>query len=92
MMDEFILGSPSALYILTRNLALCLAVVTPTGTSRLLQEYIINADTKSLYIRLDIVLISLTLGWDLDSVSLGNYTDITFQVALGSSAGVIRVG
>ena len=35
MMDEFILGSPSALYTLTINLALCLELVTPTGTRRL---------------------------------------------------------
>ena len=34
IMDEFILGSPSALYTLTMNLALCLELVTPTGTRR----------------------------------------------------------
>jgi hypothetical protein len=44
MTEEFILGSPSAWYILTRNFARCLAVVTPTGTSRLLRNNYIKDD------------------------------------------------
>ena len=36
MMEEFILGRPSARYTRTRNLARCRVLVTPTGTSRFL--------------------------------------------------------
>ena len=44
------------------------------------------------HLRLDVVLISLTLGRDLDWVPFGNHIDITFKVAFGASRYVIGIG
>ena len=43
-------------------------------------------------LRLNIILVSLALGRDLDSVPLGDDADVALEVALDPAADVVRVG
>ena len=43
-------------------------------------------------LRLNIILVSLALGRDLDSVPLGDDADVALEVALHTTADVVRVG
>ena len=75
------------------NLALWRVLVTPTGTSKLLKIWIIKSNIPfSQHLRLDIILIPLAFGWDLDSVALGDDADITLEIALHAPTDIIRVG
>ena len=44
-----------------------------------------------LNLRLDIILVPLTLGRDLDRVPLGDDADVALEVALHAAADVVRV-
>ena len=44
-----------------------------------------------VHIRLNIIVIAITLRWDLNCIPFGDDADITLKISLGSSAGVIWV-
>ena len=74
MMELFILGSPSALYILTINLALCLSAEMPTGINRLLPKETINLTIEicTYHLRFNVIIIMVSLVGYLNSITL-NY-------------------
>ena len=77
------------------NLALCRVLVTPTGTNKFLNNLHLRSLQSTLNIpnlRLNIILVSLALGRDLDSVPLRDDADVALEVALDPAADVVRVG
>ena len=51
-----------------------------------------SSSLSELYLRFNVVFISVTFWRDFDGVTLRDHVDVAFEVALRSTSDVIRVG
>ena len=64
----------------------------PDWDQEIPEQFTFSSLQSSPNLRLNIILVSLALGRDLDRVPLGDDTDVDLEVALHPAADVVRVG